>query len=68
MSHNSEVSVESLENVTEHKHEEDTEVGSNKSMNFKWSDEATALIKEHILAKPNQILRILRDKNVFSAL
>ena len=65
LSHNSEVSVESLENITEHRHEEDAEVESNKSMNFKWPDEATKLIKRHIHAKPNQILRILRDANVF---
>ena len=33
LSHNSEVSVESLENITEHRHEEDAEVESNKDAN-----------------------------------
>ena len=58
--------METLENVTEHSHEEDTEVERNKSTNFKWSEEATRLIKEHIHAFPNQILRKLKEANVFT--
>ena len=39
---------------------------SKKSTNFKWSEEATRLIKEHIHAFPNQILRKLKEANVFT--
>ena len=41
-----------------------TQVESNKSTNFKWPEEATRLIKEHIHAFPNQILRKLKVANV----
>jgi hypothetical protein len=66
LSHNSEVSVESLEDATEHSHEEDLEIANNKSTNFKWPDEATKIVKNNLHARPNQILRKLKDANVFS--
>ena len=66
MSHSSEISVESLENVNEHCHVEDTEVENSKSTNFKWPEEATKIVKDNIHFKPNQILRKLREANVFS--
>ena len=66
MSHSSEISVESLENVNEHCHVEDTEVENSKSTNFKWPEEATKIVKDNIHFKPNQILRKLREANAFS--
>ena len=66
MSHSSEISVESLENVNEQCHVEDTKVENSKSTNFKWPEEATKIVKDNIHFKPNQILRKLREANVFS--
>ena len=60
MSHNSEVSVESLEDATEHSHEEDLEIANNKSTNFKWPDEATKIVKNNLHA-----LRKIERKSVF---
>ena len=61
------MSVESLEDVSGHSHEEDLEIVGKKSINFRWPEEATKIIMEGVQnhAKPNVIKRNLKHANVF---
>ena len=54
LSHNSEVTVEPVEGVEDHIHEEEPP-STNNSSTFKWSDEMTKVVMEWIHAKPNFI-------------
>ena len=65
LSHNSQVIVERLEEVGEHVHEEDEESCGQPSSNYRWTEEMTKIISEHIYEKPNRILRRLKETNVF---
>ena len=65
LSHNSQVVVERLEEVGEHEHEEDVESHGQSSSNYRWTEEMTKIISEHIYEKPNRILRRLKETNVF---
>ena len=59
LSTNSEVTVETIEGVDDHIHEEETP-SANSSSTFKWSDEMTKVVMEWIHAKPNFIKRKLK--------
>jgi hypothetical protein len=59
LSHNSEVTVETVEGVEDHIHEEEPP-SINNSSTFKWSDEMTKVVMEWIHAKPNFIKRKLK--------
>ena len=65
LSHNTEVRVEGLEDLVEHVHEEDLEILTNTSSNYRWTDEMTKIISNHAFEKPNQIKRLLKNANVF---
>lgn len=64
LSHNSEVTVEGLEDLVEHVHEE-VESLTDTSSNYRWTDEMTKIISTHVYKKPNQIKRLLKNANVF---
>ena len=61
------MSVECLEDVSGHSHEEDLEIVGKKSINFRWPEDATTIIMEGVRnhAKPNVIKRNLKHANVF---
>ena len=67
LSHNSEVTVESIEGVADHIHEEDSDFVKNPSKNFRWPAEASKIVTEGVVnhAKPNVIKRNLKNANVF---
>ena len=60
------MSVESLEDVSGHSHEEDLEIVEKKSINFRWPEEATKIIMEGVQnhAKPNVIKRNLKHAEI----
>lgn len=59
--------MESLEDVSDHQHEENPDIARKESTNFRWPAEATKIVVEGVLnhAKPNVIKRNLRNANVF---
>ena len=66
LSHSSEVTVEGLEDLVEHVHEEDLDILTDtSSSNYRWTDEMTKLISDHVHDKPNKIMRLLKNANVF---
>ena len=64
--HNSEISVETPEDVTDHCHEKNPDV-ANKGTNFMWPEEATKIVEEALKNYANQtkIRRLLKESNVF---
>ena len=67
MSHNTEVTVESIENVNEHKHEEDEDFVNNKAKYYRWTDLAERIVKESVEnhATPKVAMRNLKKEGVF---
>ena len=65
LSHNSEVTVEVLEDLVEHVHEENLESLSDTSSNSRRTDKITRIISNDVHKKPNQIKRLLKNTNVF---
>ena len=67
MSHNTEVTVESIENVNEHKHEEDADFVNNKSKYYRWTPLAEEIVKESVEnhATPKVAMRNLKKEGVF---
>ena len=67
LSHCPEVTVDVLESVLEHRHDDDPDFVSNPTKNFRWTDEATniisELVKNHVY--PAQIEKTLKSSNVF---
>lgn len=63
LSHNTEVTVEAVEN-TEHVHEKDDDYDKTNSKYYKWSEEMTDLCEKNLEKKPKVILRILKDSGV----
>ena len=59
--------MESLEDVTDHSHEEDPEYVNNPSNNYRWTPEMNKIVIEGVTnhAKPNVIKRNLKNANVF---
>lgn len=57
LSHNSEVTVESLEDFTDHVHDEDMENVNNPSSNYRWTAEMNKIVIEGVTnhAKPNVV-------------
>ena len=58
--------METLENATDHVHEEDPDFVKNPSKNYRWPKEATKIVIEGVTnhAKPNVIKRNLKNANV----
>ena len=58
--------METLENATDHIHEEDPDFVKNPSKNYRWPKEATKIVIEGVTnhAKPNVIKRNLKNANV----
>ena len=66
LSDNSKVVVESVDGVTNHKHEEDPDFVEEASTNYRWTNDMEEVIKNGIMnhKKPNVIKRDLKDVNV----
>ena len=67
LSHNSEVVVETNDNMTSHVHDADEEYLNNPGAVFKWTEEMDDIIEESEMNrnKPNFTMRLLNEANVF---
>ena len=67
MSLNTEVTVECIENVSVHKHEEDEDFVNNKSKYFRWTPLAENFCKESVEnhATPKVAMRNLKKENIY---
>ena len=67
LSHSQEVTVDSVEDVTDHVHDVDPDFVKNPSKNMRWPDEATAIVLECVQNRqlPAATIKKLKNSNVF---